>query len=78
MIGQARTLLKAGHNVDHVRNVTGLTKAIIYQLKREIKPIHLGCIVCGSKASKGSYCRKHYNRYIEGPRRKKRILKGRS
>lgn len=63
----ARKLINAGHKLPEVKELTGITHAIFYQIKRDTKPVDFGCVVCGEKRKAFSFCRKHLWRYVQYP-----------
>lgn len=69
-IQQARYLIKQGYGYKEVPEMTGITLAQFYQLKKEIPSQDFGCVVCGcSRYSSRLFCRSHRYRYVEAPKR---------
>ena len=72
----ARQLINAGHKLPEVKDRTGVTQAVFYQIKREFNPpspTNFGCTVCSGKRVALGFCDHHYNRYIRKPREHARI-----
>lgn len=63
----ARTLIQSGNKLPEVKERTGITNAVYFQIKRELKPKDWGCVVCGEKKKSNGFCPKHLWRYVHYP-----------
>ena len=63
----SRTLIQSGLTWKEVKERTGITQTLYYQIKRELKPKDFGCVVCGAKKSGHGFCRHHLWRYVYYP-----------
>lgn len=73
-IALSRTLIQSGLTWKEVKERTGITQAVYYQIKRGFKPVHkdFGCIVCNGKRLVKLFCQNHYYTYVESIRYKNR------
>lgn len=71
----ARTLIKIGRDLMEVRERAGITNAVYYQIKRQVKPkkVIFGCVVCCGPKHAMNFCIAHYFQYIRKPREHRRL-----